>query len=296
VVRAAGVGDAQGNRRALEERVGVICVAAHVEGKLVVAFAQLRTIQQVPNASVRIGRMLGDELGAAVIGEAEESDTHPLRRVARGEVEHMGADGRWLACHACIMTDAPAGRTARFDILLEGSPGERTVSTCSLIRDGSIAIVVDPGLAPSQAAILDPLLALGLAAPDVTDVVISHHHPDHTLNVALFPSARVHDHWAIYDFGGRWDSVESEGRVLAPSVLLLRTPGHSREDISTVAGTPDGVVVFTHLWWTDSVPVEDPYAPDPAVLHSSRARILGLADLVVPGHGAPFVPGASTPR
>ncbi len=53
---------------------------------------------------------------------------------------------------------------------------------------------------------------------------------------------------------------------------------------------------MTHLWWTDAGPIEDPYAPDPAVLHASRARVLGFADLVVPGHGAPFVPSEATPR
>jgi hypothetical protein len=31
-------------------------------------------------------------------------------------------------------------------------------------------------------------------------------------------------------------------------------------------------------------------------LHASRARVLGFADLVVPGHGEPFRPGPSTPR
>ena len=139
-----------------------------------------------------------------------------------------------------MSTDAPLARAARFDVLLEGSPGPACASTCSLIREGDTAIVVDPGLAPSQAAILDPLRALGLEPDDVTDVVLSHHHPDHALNVALFPSARVHDHWAIYDFAGRWDDVEAEGRVLAPSVRLLRTPGHSAEDISTQVGTATG--------------------------------------------------------
>ena len=195
-----------------------------------------------------------------------------------------------------MMTDGPRARTARFDILVTGSPGPRCSSTCSLVRDGEAVIVIDPGLAPSQAAILEPLAGLGLDAAQVTDVVISHHHPDHALNVALFPAARVHDHWAIYDFAGRWDDVEAEGRVLASSVRLLRTPGHSAEDISTEVGTPDGTVVFTHLWWTDAGPAEDPYAPDPAVLHASRARVLELADLIVPGHGAPFKPGATTPR
>ena len=194
-----------------------------------------------------------------------------------------------------MMTDAPPASTARFDVLLSGSLSP-CASACSLVRDGDAVIVIDPGLAPSQAAILDPLAALGVAPTDVTDVVISHHHPDHALNVALFPAARVHDHWAIYDFAGRWDDVEAEGRVLAPSVRLLRTPGHSAEDISTLAGTPDGIVVFTHLWWTAEGPAEDPYAPDPAVLHASRARVLDLADVIVPGHGAPFRPTEVTPR
>jgi glyoxylase-like metal-dependent hydrolase (beta-lactamase superfamily II) len=194
------------------------------------------------------------------------------------------------------MPDAPGDRTARFDLLLTGSPGPACASTCSLVRDGEMAIIIDPGLAPSQSAILDPLRALGLEPADVTDVVISHHHPDHALNVALFPRARVHDHWAIYDFAGRWDDVESEGRMLSPAVSLLRTPGHSAEDISTVARTSAGVVVFTHLWWTEEGPAEDPYAPDPSVLHASRARVLAMADVVVPGHGAPFQPSERTPR
>jgi glyoxylase-like metal-dependent hydrolase (beta-lactamase superfamily II) len=194
------------------------------------------------------------------------------------------------------MPDAPAARTARVDVLLDGSTGPNVVSTCTLIRDGELAVVIDPGLAPSQESILAPLRELGLGPEQVTDVVISHHHPDHCLNVALFRRARVHDHWAIYDFEGRWDDVDCEGRVLSPSIQLIRTPGHTEEDLSTVAGTPDGVVVLTHLWWTDGGPAEDPYAPDAAVLHASRARVLAFADLVVPGHGAPFAPTAATPR
>lgn len=195
-----------------------------------------------------------------------------------------------------MMTDAPLARSGRFDILLTGSLGPRVASTCSLARDGEARIVIDPGLAPSQSAILDPLRALGVEPDAVTDVVLSHHHPDHALNTALFPRARVHDHWAIYDFAGRWDDAEAEGRVLAPSVRLLRTPGHSAEDISTVVGTDRGLVVFTHLWWNAEGPAEDPFAPDAATLHASRARVLELASLVVPGHGAPFRPDSSTPR
>ena len=58
----------------------------------------------------------------------------------------------------------------------------------------------------------------------------------------------------------------------------------------------DGVVVYTHAWWfSDMTPVEDPLAFDQAALERSRARILELADLIVPAHGEPFaVPKAGT--
>jgi glyoxylase-like metal-dependent hydrolase (beta-lactamase superfamily II) len=184
---------------------------------------------------------------------------------------------------------------ATFHVLLEGSVSP-TASTCSLIIDGDALIVVDPGLAPAQSAITEPLRGLGYAPSAIADVVISHHHPDHLLNVALFPAARVHDHWAIYDFHGRWDDVESEGRQVSPNVSLIRTAGHTEEDISTVARTASGIVVFTHAWWTVAGPLNDPYSPDPARLRASRERILGMAALIVPGHGAPFRPTLATPR
>jgi glyoxylase-like metal-dependent hydrolase (beta-lactamase superfamily II) len=196
------------------------------------------------------------------------------------------------------VSDAPEGRSARFDLLLPGSltsTGGRVVSTCSLIRDGDRAIVLDPGMAVRQTDILEPLGALGLGPEQVTDVVLSHHHPDHTLNAGLFPAAAVHDHWAIYR-GAAWEDSDAEGRELTASVRLIRVPGHSAEDIATVAGTADGIVVFTHLWSTDTVPVDDPVSPDLHALRASRARVLAIADLIVPGHAAPFRPSAATPR
>ena len=168
-------------------------------------------------------------------------------------------------------------------------------STCSLVREANRIIVVDPGMVASQRDILAPLEVLGVAPGDVTDVVLSHHHPDHTMNVALFRQAAVHDFWAVYR-GDQWEDSEAEGRRLSPSVGLIQVPGHTREDVATVIGTPEGILVCTHLWWTETEPVEDPYSTDPDTLHASRARVLELADIIVPGHGAPFRPGPGTPR
>ena len=188
---------------------------------------------------------------------------------------------------------------ATVDVLFEGylgRPDHRVASTVSLVRDGDVAIIVDPGLVPGPASILDPLAALGVSANDVTDAIFSHHHPDHTINAALFPNARFHDHWAIYK-GDLWTDREAEGFQVSPDVSLLHTKGHTNEDIATVVRTDDGVVVFTHAWWTAEGPAEDPYAPDLAVLHAARARLLALAPvLIIPGHGAPFRPDDATPR
>jgi glyoxylase-like metal-dependent hydrolase (beta-lactamase superfamily II) len=193
-------------------------------------------------------------------------------------------------------TDRPRAATATIHVLHAGYVGPRTASTVTYVRDGDLRLVVDPGMvADRAAAILDPLAAVGGTPEAVTDAVFSHHHPDHTMNAALFPNARFHDHWAIYD-GDEWTDRDAEGFELSPSVRLIRTPGHTPEDITTLVGTAQGVVAFTHLWWDSSGPVEDPYAVDPAGLHAGRARVLAVADLIVPGHGAAFEPDPRTPR
>jgi glyoxylase-like metal-dependent hydrolase (beta-lactamase superfamily II) len=130
---------------------------------------------------------------------------------------------------------------------------------------------------------------------EVTDVVFSHHHPDHTLNAALFLNARVHDYWAEYQ-NDRWHSRSAEGTQLSPSIRLIETPGHSSQDITTLVGTRTGVTAFTHLWWDRRGPAEDPLAVNPVFLHAGRRRVLEIAGTIVPGHGAPFAPTSTTPR
>ncbi len=174
--------------------------------------------------------------------------------------------------------------------------GERVGSTVGLVVDRDALVVVDPGMVPGPGAILDPLASHGFGPEDVTDVVLSHHHPDHALHAGLFPRARVHDHWAWYR-GDLWTARPAEGFRVSSDVRLLTTPGHTREDVTTVVRTDRGLVAFTHLWWSAEGPPEDPLAEDRAALHAGRARVLALPGLarIVPGHGAPFAPGPATP-
>jgi glyoxylase-like metal-dependent hydrolase (beta-lactamase superfamily II) len=191
------------------------------------------------------------------------------------------------------MGDRPRANTATWAILHEGYGSPGVAATVGLVRDGDVVLVTDPGMVRDRAVILDPLRAHGLAPEAVTDVVFSHHHPDHTLNAALFPHARFHDHWAIYQ-GDRWDERDAEGYELTPAIRLIRTPGHTHEDITTLAGTADGVVAFTHAW-NRATSVGDDFAVDRALLSVARRRVAAVADLVVPGHGPAFAPDAATP-
>ena len=161
-------------------------------------------------------------------------------------------------------------------------------SSVSLVTDDEAVIVVDPGMVASTAEILEPLGRLGYQPDDVTHVVLTHHHPDHALNVALFPSAELVDAWARYR-GDQWLDHPGDGHRVSEHSWIILTPGHTQEDLTFLVETDGGVVACTHAWWhADRSPEIDPLCEDQAALESSRRRILAEADVVVPGHGEPF--------
>ncbi len=155
---------------------------------------------------------------------------------------------------------------------------DRVGSSVTLIVDGGRVIVVNPGMVAGRDALLSALAGRGPDPAGVTDVVFSHHHPDHTVNAALFPRAVIHDHWASYD-GDRWISREPGDFALTPSVRLIATPGHTAEDITTLAATPDDVYACTHAWWGPEGPAEDPLL---------ACLIVALEDDHVARHGRSF--------
>jgi glyoxylase-like metal-dependent hydrolase (beta-lactamase superfamily II) len=105
---------------------------------------------------------------------------------------------------------------------------------------------------------------------------------------ALFPNAEIVDFWARYR-EDLWLDHDGDGYRLSPHSQLWLTPGHSEEDASLIVEADDGVYAMTHLWWhADRTPALDPFASDQAALERGRERVLAAADVVIPGHGAPF--------
>ncbi|WP_234315155.1 MBL fold metallo-hydrolase [Streptomyces globisporus] len=187
--------------------------------------------------------------------------------------------------------DQPRGNSAAYT--LSTRPG--VAATVSYVRDGDRYVIVDPGMAAHRDRVLGPLAELGLGPDDITDVVLSHHHPDNTLNVGLLGQAGVHDHKAEYR-NDRWTDRDAEVHELTPSLRLIRAPGHSPEGITFLAGTADGVVAFAgDLWWRPAGPVDGPAAPDRDTLRCSRLRVPAGADVIIPGHSGPSPAGEGAP-
>lgn len=156
--------------------------------------------------------------------------------------------------------------------------------TIVLVRGGGITLVADPGMVRNDALILAALEKEGVATDDVTHVFISHHHPDHTMNIALFANAALVDFWAKYS-GDLWED-HGDDYELAAGIRVIQTPGHTEEDASLVVDTPEGTYVLTHAWPFSQINSSpDPLAWDQKALDQSRARILKIADWIIPGHG-----------
>ena len=163
----------------------------------------------------------------------------------------------------------------------------RVQGTVVLIRSNDFILVADPGMVADRDEILRGLADRSVAPEQVTHVFISHHHPDHTVNIGMFPNAKVIDFGGIIE-GDVW-SDHPDPYEVASGVSVIRTPGHTMQDASLVVETDEGVVVLTHVWWNDQMqPVIDPLAQDQKALEASRLKVLEIADWIIPGHGAKF--------
>ena len=101
----------------------------------------------------------------------------------------------------------------------------RVASTVALIQGENAIVVADPGMVTDRGLIVDPLKQARVTPQDVTHIFISHHHPDHTVNIALFPNAEVVDFWGLYK-GDMWRD-HGDGYEMAQGITVLRTPGHT---------------------------------------------------------------------
>jgi glyoxylase-like metal-dependent hydrolase (beta-lactamase superfamily II) len=162
---------------------------------------------------------------------------------------------------------------------------EKTCPTITLVKDGNLVIVVDPGILDSQQVLIDALKKENLRVEDVNIVCITHSHLDHYRNVGMFPEAK------ILEYYGLWNktSVENWSENLTSDIQVLHTPGHDYTGITLFVKTSAGIVAICgDVFWKKNYPQDpkdDAYASNPGRLAESRKMILDMADWIIPGHG-----------
>jgi glyoxylase-like metal-dependent hydrolase (beta-lactamase superfamily II) len=196
-----------------------------------------------------------------------------------------------------------------------------------LARGEAGTFVIDTGFDARAAAergrqlitpVADGLLALGVVAREVRDVIVTHMHYDHAGNHHLFPAARYHlqdaemafctgramTHAALRHAYGLGDVTEMVAKVfggrvafhagdveLAPGLSLHLIGGHTAGLQAVRVWTRRGWLVLAsdaaHFYANMDEGRPFPIVCDVAAMlegHRTLKTLAGAADLVIPGH------------
>lgn len=182
----------------------------------------------------------------------------------------------------------------------EGSNGSFFASpTSTLIYSNNKKVLIDPGTNSDK--LIEALAEEDLKPGDIDIIYLTHYHPDHFLNLSLFPGKDVIDGSMIWR---KDEEISFSGKIPGTDLEILPTPGHSPEHSSILAPTADqGLVCVAQdvFWWIDGeqevddyeklINKEDPFASNMDDLKESRKKVLEIADWIIPGHGKMFENG-----
>ncbi|MCQ2086117.1 MAG: MBL fold metallo-hydrolase [archaeon] len=164
-------------------------------------------------------------------------------------------------------------------------------STSTLIRTKNEIIVVDTSSYSKRHTIMSSLKQIGVSPNDVSIVILTHSHTDHTSNNDIFPNARILIHAEEASMISHAEAIK-EDIVVAEGVKLKHTPGHTLGSMSVFVDIEDKKYVIAG----DAIPLKDNFTRCmPPTLHVCRSlaerslkMISQYADVVVPGHDTCF--------
>lgn len=164
-------------------------------------------------------------------------------------------------------------------------------STSTLIKADGRLIVVDTGNRDMRPALKMSLRQIGVFAKDVDAVILTHSHKDHTANIDMFQNAKVYIHGGGDDVPKGAEIIDGDVSIAA-GVELVYTPGHTWDSMSVFVDGIDRKYAITG----DAVPLQDNIIKGVPpgisvckdVAMKSIKTICDYADVIIPGHGAPF--------
>lgn len=172
-------------------------------------------------------------------------------------------------------------------VFLPGHTGAVT-----LVEQNDQYLLVDTGGRGAWQRLESTLCDHKLLPRNIYAVVLTHMHLDHSFNAYQFPQAIILAWSHEWRASGTMRLPDIEQVSPLPGLSLIKTPGHALEHLSVVVTMDDGTttVIAGDAISPDYEPTMPPkaFCHDVAQYHTSAARILSIADYIIPGHGAPF--------
>jgi N-acyl homoserine lactone hydrolase len=231
--------------------------------------------------------------------------------------------------------DLEGGRQFRFgdyeiDIIVHGYPGKSVChgtlgfSSIVLITHGDRRALVDVGSFGQRKLLLEHFAKRGLSPADITDVLLTHSHYDHSINWVLFPHANLviggkELDWSLTVPWGETvvpelyvrelDAASTLRRVaggdeIFPGITAHLAPGHTPGCMVFVLDAGDRDMIFTGDACknrAELVSRDTDMTYDAAVSRQSIENIWSLwerkpGSVLVPGHDLPMVIEDGAPR
>lgn len=209
------------------------------------------------------------------------------------------------------------------DILVHGYPGKSVChgglgwSTIALLRGHGRVALVDVGSFAQRQPVLDGLARNGLAPGDVTDVLLTHSHWDHSVNWVMFPEARIaiggdELAWSLREPWGTTPVPElyvreldrspravrvRDGDEVMPGITCHDAPGHTPGHLIFAIRTPERDLILTGdaaKNRAELLSLDADMTYDPAVSRRSMERIWSMwreraGTVLIPGHDMPMI-------
>ncbi len=215
------------------------------------------------------------------------------------------------------------------DVFIHGYPGKATVhgglgwSTVALLRGHGRIVVLDGGGYGMRKPVLDGLAGLGVQPSDVTDLLLSHSHHDHSVNWPLFRHARiaigrVELAWALgvpwgetpvpehaIEALSRWPTLRllDDGEEVYPGITAHLAPGHTPGHLVFLVAGDQPVILLQDAVKNrvELVTRDTDMTYDPAVSRATIDTVWEMARrhpgcLLVPGHDVPLAVENGVPR
>ncbi len=209
------------------------------------------------------------------------------------------------------------------DIVVQGFPGKSVChgglgwSSVVLLRAHGRIVVIDTGGFSMRTMLLKRFAERKVKPADVTDLLLTHSHHDHSVNWPMFPNARVvigadELAWSLNVPWGETPVAElymreldtratlhraKEGEEVFPGITAHLAPGHTPGHLIYVLHADEHDVIFTGdaaKNRAELVSGTTDMTYDPAVSRSSIEMIWKIwrkrpGSIVVPGHDMPMV-------